>query len=211
MKSDNRQTVIIDSAEKMVNKVLSMDEEIMESLATLDGKVFAIDILNTAVRFFILPSGEGITLASEYEGKADVAIKGTPSALLGMITTEKVGAGDVEIIGNVGLAHKFQSILKTMDLDWEEYLSQFMGDIAAHKVGNFLRGMSRFAKESGKTIGLDISEYLRYEKEALLDKSELDEFNQAVGKLRDDVERLQKRVKRLRSTKSDRLLGNENA
>ena len=57
--------------------------------------------------------------------------------------------------------------------------------------------MSQLAKASARTIGLDISEYLRYEKEALLDQSELDEFNHAVDKVRNDVERLQKRVERL--------------
>ena len=202
MNSDNRQYVILDSAEKMVNKVLLLDEETLASLAILAGKVFEIDVLNTDIRIFILPSGEGITLASEYEGKADVAIKGRPSALLGMITAEKVGAGDIEINGNVGLAQKFQSILKNMDVDWEEYLSHFVGDINAHNVGNFLRGVSRFAMATGKTIGMDISEYLRYEKEALLDKLELDEFIQTVDKLRNDVERLQKRVERLGKEKA---------
>ena len=55
---------------------------------------------------------------------------------------------------------------------------------------------------TGKTIGMDISEYLRYEKEALLDKLELDEFIQTVDKLRNDVERLQKRVERLGKEKA---------
>lgn len=197
MKSDNYQAVILASAEKMVNKVLSLDEETLEALATLEGDVVEIDVLNTDIRLFILPSVKGLTLALEHEDKADVSIKGSPAALLGMITAEKVGAGDVEIIGNVGMAHKLQSILKKMEVDWEEYLSQIIGDIAAHKVGNLVREMSQLAKASARTIGLDISEYLRYEKEALLDQSELDEFNHAVDKVRNDVERLQKRVERL--------------
>jgi len=197
MKSGNPQAVVLDSVEKMVNKLLSLDEETLDALATLEANVVEIDVLNTDIRLFILPSARGLTLVSTYEDKVDVSIKGTPAALLGMITAEKVGAGDVEIIGNVGMAHKLQSTLKKMDIDWEEYLSQIIGDIAAHKVGNFLRGMSQLAKASAKTIGLDISEYLRYEKEALLDKSELDEFNHAVDKIRNDVERLQKRVERL--------------
>ena len=86
-----------------------------------------------------------------------------------------------------------------MDIDWEEYLSQIIGDIAAHKVGHFVRDMSQLAKASARTIGLDISEYLRYEKEALLDQTELDEFNHAVDKVRNDVERLQKRIERFGS------------
>lgn len=197
MNPGSSQNIVLNSAEMLMNKVLALDEETLESLANLAGDVIEIDILNTDIRLFILPSGKGITLASKYEDKADVSIIGTPAALLGMITAEKVGAGDVEINGNVGLAHKFQSILKKIDVDWEEYLSQIIGDIAAHKVGNFLKGMSQFAKTSARTISLDISEYLRYEKEALLDQSELDEFNHAVDKVRNDVERLQKRVERL--------------
>jgi len=193
---------LLDSVEKMVNKVLSLDEETVALLATLAGNVIEIDVLDTEFRMFILPSGKGVTLETDYEGKADVAIKGTPSALLGMISAEKIGAGGVEINGNVELAKKFQSILRDVEIDWEEYLSQFVGDIAAHKIGNFLRRVSRFAKESGKTIGMDISEYLRYEKEALLDKSEVDEFNQAVDNIRDDVERLQKRLERLEKENS---------
>jgi ubiquinone biosynthesis protein UbiJ len=197
IKPDNYQTMMLDGAEKMVNKLLSLDEETLDSLATLEGDVVEIDVLNTDIKLFILPSARGFTLASNYEDKADVSIKGSPAALLGMITAEKVGAGDVEIIGNVGMAHKLQSILKKMEVDWEEHLSQIIGDIAAHKVGNFVKGMSKLAKASAKTIGLDISEYLRYEKEAILDQSELDEFNHAVDKVRNDVERLQKRVDRL--------------
>jgi len=201
-KSGDRQHLLLDSVEKMVNKVLSLDEETVALLATLAGNVIEIDVLDTEFRMFILPSGKGVTLETDYEGKADVAIKGTPSALLGMISAEKIGAGGVEINGNVELAKKFQSILRDVEIDWEEYLSQFVGDIAAHKIGNFLRRVSRFAKESGKTIGMDISEYLRYEKEALLDKSEVDEFNQAVDNIRDDVERLQKRLERLEKENS---------
>ena len=196
-KSGDRQYLLLGSAEKMLNKVLSLDEETLASLATLAGSVIEIDVLNTEFRMFILPSEKGITLETEYEGKAGVTIKGTPPALLEMITTAKFGAGDVEISGNVGLAQKLQSIFRGMEIDWEEYLSHFVGDIAAHKLGNFLKGMNRFVIASGKTIGMDISEYLRFEKEALLDKTEVDEFNQAVDVLRNDVERLQKRLERL--------------
>ena len=188
---------MLDSAEKMLNKVLSLDEETLTSLEILSGNVIEIDVQNTDFRIFLIPSGKRITLESEYEGKVDVVIKGTPSALLGMITAEKIGAGDVEINGNVGLAQNVQSILRKLEIDWEEYLSKFVGDITAHKLGNFLRRMSQFTKVSGKTIGMDISEYLRYEKEVLPDRSEVGEFNQDVDKIRDDVERLQKRLERL--------------
>ncbi len=191
------QDKIFASVEKMLNKIISLDEETQAALATLAGKVIEIDVLNTDFGLFVKPSAAGITLTANYEEKADVVIKATPSALLGMLSAEKFGAGDVEINGNVGLAQKFQSILRSMDIDWEEYLSQFVGDIAAHKMGNFARGMQSFIKATVKTIGLDVSEYLRYEKEVVMDKSELNDFIDAVDQLRNDVDRLQQRIQRL--------------
>lgn len=197
MNSTNHQTRLLDSAEKMLNRIISLDEATQISLTTLAGKIIEVDALDTGFVLFIMPSADGVKLAFNYTDKPDVAIKAKPSALLGMLTAEKFGAGDVEINGNVGLAQKFQSILRSMEIDWEEYLSQYVGDITAHQMGNIARRMQSFVRATAKTIGLDVSEYLRYEKEVVVDESELDVFIDAVDQLRNDVERLQQRIQRL--------------
>lgn len=202
MMSGYRQNIMLSSVERMLNKVLSLDETSLISLGELVGKVVEIDIVHTEIKLFIFVSAQGIKLASEYTGDVDVSIKGTPSALFGMMNAEKAGVDPIEIKGDIIFAQKFQSILKKMEVDWEEYLSQIIGDIAAHKMANLLRGMSQLMGASVRTIGLDISEYLRYEKELLLDKSELDTFNHAVDVIRDDVERLAKHVERLRKERT---------
>jgi len=106
-------------------------------------------------------------------------------------------AGKLEIIGDVGLAQQFQSIMKNIDLDWEEYLSHWLGDTMAHKLGNFLRDSIKFVSETRKTLALDVSEYLQYEKEVLPDHSEIVEFSDNVDELRNDIERLKVRIGKL--------------
>lgn len=197
MVTENLQRLILTNAERVVNKILSLDEYSCAALSALAGKVIKIEVVNTNFAVFILLSDKQVTLQAEYAEDVDVTIKGTPVTLLALITAGKTGVADVEINGDVSLAQKFQSILRNIDIDWEEYIAQFSGDLTAHKVANLWRNTSHFVKKSGDTMLLNISEYLRYEKGFLPDKSELAEFNQAVDQLRDEVAVLEKRVARL--------------
>ncbi|OGT84016.1 MAG: hypothetical protein A3G96_03140 [Gammaproteobacteria bacterium RIFCSPLOWO2_12_FULL_52_10] len=103
----------------------------------------------------------------------------------------------MEVSGDVGLAQRFQKIVKDLDLDWEEHLSHWFGDTLAHKLGNAVRGSVQFAKATKRTLELDVSEYLRYEKEVLPEISEVNDYITAIDVLRDDVERLKLRIDKL--------------
>ena len=197
METDTRQYIVLDKIELLVNKIISLDEDARKKLVSLNKKIIEIDIQGTAIHVFLLPNEDGISLRTSIEEEVDVIVAGSPSALLGMVSSEKIGAGNVQITGNVGLAQNLQTIFKQLDVDWEELLSRYIGDIAAHKLGNIAKQLNQFFVRTGRTIGMDISEYLRFEKNAVLDETELEEFNQAVDHLRNDVERLSKRFERL--------------
>jgi ubiquinone biosynthesis protein UbiJ len=89
--------------------------------------------------------------------------------------------------------------MRRLDLDWEEELSRWLGDSLARKLGNLGRRSARVARESVQTLAMDLSEYLRFEKQALPDRTEVDEFNADVDTLRNDVERLKARINRLQA------------
>ena len=76
-------------------------------------------------------------------------------------------------------------------------MSRWLGDTLAHKMGNLVRTTINLARDSKRTLELDISEYLRYEKEILPEQSEVDDYIAAIDELRNDTERLQLRVDRL--------------
>jgi ubiquinone biosynthesis protein UbiJ len=193
--------VFVGEIEKLLNHVLRLDEANLDLLGQLSGKVIAVEIENINQTIFLLFTQQGITLKAKYDEHVDVTLKGSPVVLLGILlsresNTENI-SGDMEIIGDVGLAQRFQSVIKNLEIDWEEYLSHWVGDTAAHKLGNLFRDARRFANETRDTIGLDISEYLRYEKDMLPDKSEIDEFNSVVDVIRNDAGRLKQRIERL--------------
>lgn len=192
---------LLNKIERQLNHVLALDEDSLKSLAELSGQVISLELINTGFIIYIWPSAEGLHLQTEYEGEANVKIRGTPPDMLAYLLKSRDGsggsAGSIEVIGDVGLAQDFQSILKDIDLDWEEQLAHWFGDTAAHSLGRLLRGTANFARNSGDKFQQDLSEYLRFETEMTPDLTAMDEFTSAVDTLRNDVERLKLRIKRL--------------
>ncbi len=84
-----------------------------------------------------------------------------------------------------------------MQIDWEELLSQHIGDTAAYHTSRFVRDMHNRIREAVKTAATNSSEYLRYEAKILPADWRVDEFINDVDKVREDVDRMTMRVERL--------------
>jgi ubiquinone biosynthesis accessory factor UbiJ len=192
---------ITEQLERLVNRLLQQDQETLRAMSSLSGKVIAIEILGVDVTLFLEFGASGLGLKYASKGKPDVTIKGGPVSLVGLLLSKDVyqpgSSGEMEITGDVGLAQRFQAIMKNVEIDWEENLSGWVGDTAARKLGNLFRSIRQFASGAAQTIRMDISEYLKYEKEILPDRPEVDEFIVAVDVIRDDAERFWQRIARL--------------
>ena len=192
---------VIKQFEAVLNRALKLDPETQNGLAELSGRVLALELLNTGLVLHLMPAPDGMRLESDYSGEANVTIRGTPVNLLAylMSTSGKADGftGRLEIIGDVGLAQDFQALIKNVDLDWEEFLSHWLGDTLAHKMGKIFRGSVNFVRNTKHTLELDVSEYLRYEKELLPEKHEVEDYITAIDELRNDAERLNLRINKL--------------
>jgi len=192
---------IIKQFEVLINRTLKLDPETQVRLAGLSGKVLSLEFINTGLVLYLIPELESMRVDTGYSGEANVIIRGSPVNLIAYLVSSS-GKGEgftgrLEIIGDVGLAQDFQSIIKQVDLDWEEFLSKWLGDTMAHKMGNMVRNTINFARDTKRTLELDVSEYLRYEKEILPEQNEVNEYIASIDELRNDAERLKLRVNRL--------------
>ncbi|GJM04927.1 MAG: SCP2 domain-containing protein [marine bacterium B5-7] len=203
--------VWISQIEKLVNKALSLDEETLHSLARLEGKVIAFEFSNTSLTVFLSPSITGLLINTAYENKADVLIKGTPTNFIMMLASSKQGSAslptDMQIMGDIGLAQQFQAIMQNIEIDLEEPLSKWLGDSVAYRLGKFIRGTSDLVENAGKTLAMDMSEYLRFETEMLPDELLVEEFCKEVDILREDSDRFSQRVNKLAKKINNKELG----
>jgi len=206
MKNTTEKTGVsyIEKLQTIINKTLSLDEYTTRELGELTGKVISIEFINTRLVLYLFPSEQGIEICTEYDDDINVRIRGTPTALYGMVAEKRgnntTAPGNVEIIGDVGLGQRFQAILMNIDIDWEELLSYRVGDTVAHMICNIFKSGRKYATDVRQTIAMDISEYLKYEKDILPDRIVIDELVSAIDIMRNDVERLQMRLRKLENS-----------
>jgi len=183
-----------------LNHALQLDDHALQSVISLNGKVIGIDLQVLNIQFYLAPTRDGIQVLSSYEREPDTTIRGTPMSLLQVAITKERDAlikGDVTIDGDMQLGQTFQRILNGLDIDWEEPLSKIMGDVAAHQVGEAVRGFAEFGKMALSSLINSTSEYYQEETQDIVNSTELDRFSNKVDKIRSDVDRLEARINKL--------------
>lgn len=198
-----------EKTQSFINTVLQQDEQTSIAVSELAGKVIKIEISGPEISLFVKFEQQGMVIETEHDAKPNVIIRARPSTYIGLLVNrdEKTNTftPDMEIRGDANLAQRFQQILRNMEIDWEEHLSHWVGDTAAHKLGRVFKQSRELIKEVHQTVQMDISEYLRYEKNMLPDKDEVEEYIEAVDMIRDDAERLQLRISRLQKIISGKV------
>ncbi|MEN8174488.1 MAG: SCP2 sterol-binding domain-containing protein [Pseudomonadota bacterium] len=188
--------------QETINRVLALDEESRARFAALHGRVIGVEVLGVGlVLYFVADQTGRLQVLSSVEGEPDCLIRGAPLDLarsaLSSRPEDQLFRGRVELRGETDLAQAFTDILASLDLDWEELLARLVGDIPAHEVGEAARFTGRWAERTGRILEQDLSEYLQEERRLLPTRYEVEEWQDAVDVIRDDVDRLEARLKRL--------------
>ena len=192
--------------EGLINRYLSVDQDLGSALRTLDGRMIVLEVQGTPVHlvFHFLADGVLVRRVEEMaDGETqvpDVHIRGTPFALARLAReggADPTLGGQVRIHGDIEVAQKLAGVLSGFEFDWEELLSRITGDVAAHQIGRVARGIGEFATRTRVTLERDLGEYLVEERQLVPSRADIESLAGDVDDLRDDVARLEKRVQRL--------------
>ncbi|RZA07188.1 MAG: hypothetical protein EOO68_03775 [Moraxellaceae bacterium] len=136
-------TAAFASAEKIINAALNYDPASRIALAQLEPQVLALQFTAPDLKIFIIPTQDGINLRGHYEGEVTTQLQGTFPALVSLIKSDRLNLKDsgVQLFGSTSFLAELQKIFNTLEIDWEEMLSEIFGDIGRRdKVG---RGSGR--------------------------------------------------------------------
>ncbi|MEJ2143354.1 MAG: SCP2 sterol-binding domain-containing protein [Gammaproteobacteria bacterium] len=198
---------IIGVLENALNQYLQLDPDSQQMLAKMEGKCLAIELKGLDITLYLLVDTKGIQIFSDFPETPDATLSGTPMELFGLALEKQPGPATftdgVKISGDTGLGQSFKRLFDSLDIDWEEHVSRYTGDIVAHKLGNLFRMGVDWQQQASDIIRQDISEYLLQEDQLVPEKTELEAFYSQIDTLRDDTERLQVRIQRLKSRLSD--------
>jgi len=192
-------TAALASTEKVINTALAYDPGTRIALARLAPQVLAIALEAPALCVFIAPSAEGLQLLGHYEGEVTTRLQGTGSALLDLIGSKRINLKDsgVQLFGSTHFLAELQTVLQALDIDWEELLSQLLGDILGHQSAEFIRGKIRWTQDRAQNLQRLLREFLTEEFNALPSKPELAYFNAQVDDVRLGIDRIEARIAQL--------------
>lgn len=193
--------LILSTIEKILNKLLETDKSTQDKLVGLSGKVLMLEITTISLTVFIKIEAGCFKLSKQSDEKPTTKVSGDLSEFIKLFSQMDKDLPDshLHIEGNVHLLQTFRALLIAWDIDWEEHLSHYVGDIISHQVVNFFRRALRWEHKTRQAMINNLSEYLHTERQCFPHQEELIEFYQKVDVLRNDVDRITQRVNRLKA------------
>ncbi|MFZ3185760.1 MAG: SCP2 sterol-binding domain-containing protein [Pseudomonas sp.] len=184
-----------------LNRLLRMDSTALPRLASLSGKVIAIDGQSPALQLFILPSSEGLQLASQWLAPTDCSLCASPANLLQLALAKDKTAvlhrPQVSLSGDSAVLLELVAVLQDLELDWEYELSRWLGPVASQLLGGHLRSRARWGTQSFASLRQDLADYLSEESRSLVGQREAEARFAELDRLKLDLDRLDARVARL--------------
>jgi len=184
------------------NRLLRLDPEMLKRLGDLQGRVVCIDFRDLDRKLYLAPSEAGFRLSANSPTPPAVTLRGDllTFARLGLDPERRGPApGELEIQGDVALGQTMQKIMGELDLDWEEPLARVFGDPLGHAMAQGLRAVHAWHVQAAKTVAAHAAEVLQHEWQLVPVPSEMEEFLDAVDRLRSDLDRLAVRIQRLQA------------
>jgi ubiquinone biosynthesis protein UbiJ len=187
--------------ETALNAYLGQDAETAATLERIDGRLVAVHLEGLDLEFVLVPETSRIRVHGSLGDEPDAVIRATPLALLRVALAEQPAAalagGDVRIEGDVEVGERLWGVLRAVEFDWEELMSRYIGDPLAHALGANARDLgARLRRNFAHTVD-DLGEYVTEEARLSPVRPELNDFLDAVDRLREDIDRLEARLLRL--------------
>ena len=182
-------------ATRAVNHVLRTAPLAMERLAKHAGRTAAFHVGPVTLAFTVQTTGE--VTAAVPGASRDLEVRLSPFLLPRLAAREDAAYREIEMKGDMELAHEISFLARHLTWDFEEDLSKAIGDIAAHRVAGAARGLARWVREAGVRTAQGAAEYWTEESPLVASRVKVEDFVRDVGELRDAAERLEKRIERL--------------
>lgn len=193
-------TLAFSSAEKVINQALYFDPVSLTSLQSLAGKTIAVEGNKPGFVLHIIPNDEGLSLYSALPGDdADVTLSGTTFNLIRLLRQNQPSLEDspVKVEGDTALANQLLQLALNLDIDWEEMLSRYIGDIAAHEIGRRGRDFLRWGKKVSHSLQRNAREYLLYESQTLVSELNFQQLSSDINATQTALTQLEERIKNL--------------
>ena len=183
---------------RLLNHLINQNSWARDQLQPFAGKAVRFNIPPVSATITVLEDG-GLAMAGETaEPEATVIVPF--SVALRLLADDEAANTLITLEGDTELATALGKVLRNIQWEYEEDLSQLIGDAAAHQIGEFGRKAASEAKRQTLNVAQMFSEYWQEEQPLIAKKRHVEHFLRDVDALREDVERFEKRLDKLTET-----------
>jgi ubiquinone biosynthesis protein UbiJ len=186
---------------RALNAYLQLDAESSFRLQKLNNKVITIELLPLHFIFQCIFNDKAIRLEPGELLPAETKIRGTPLQMMNVLLDKKnrntFFAEDIIIEGNTELGQHVVLLFDELQIDHEECLAHYIGDVPAYHVNRCMQGIQNWFKHTEHTFTQNMNEYVHEESGWLATNEALHDFFNDIDTLRMDVDRIEARVKEL--------------
>ncbi len=193
--------MVTELIEAVINRIVRLDPEAVPKLSALAGKVICVEISGTDRRWCLEVTERGLSLAAE-DAHADVTLEGSALAFGRLLFGDRLAAvrdQTLRIQGDVETGQAFQRIFKEFEVDMEDQLAAYVGDVAAYRLNTGARQLRDWSAQVRTNVAHTVAETLQEEHGVLAPTSRVRRFVDEVDNLRSEVERLEQRIARLKA------------
>jgi len=176
-----------------LNHLLAAEPWARERLAPFAGQ--SVELRNPpfpAIRLRVLPAGT--VEAGGEDPSLIVTLK--PDALFSLARGPEHFLRSLEVAGDPAFASAVMALARHLRWDVEEDLSRLFGDVVAHRMADAARAFGAWHLDAARRLTESLADYAVDEKRVLIARPEMERFAAEIARLRDAVERLDKRVQR---------------
>lgn len=189
------QRALMTPAVAAINHLLAQEAWARESLALHAGKQACIDTGHLRLRVRV--ARDGMLETSNADEAANVTIHVKLSDLPLIAQNRERAFSYVRIEGDAEFANTMSQLSKGLRWEAAHDLERLFGPLAANRIAGGARGAFDTVATTGRRLAENVAEYLLEERPVLVRPALVDEFADSVTRLRDDAERLDKRIAKL--------------
>ncbi len=178
-----------------INHLLAQEPWARAKLAAHAGKIARLDLGLFAVTWQV--STDGLLNGAAPDATPHVVIRLKLSDLPLILQNRERAVSYVRIEGDADFANTLSQLSQSLKWEAEDDLSRWIGDIAAHRIVATAKSAAATARSTGQALTENVAEYFLEENPMLMRAQPITEFGRDIIKLRDDLERLEKRIRKL--------------
>jgi ubiquinone biosynthesis protein UbiJ len=183
------------SSAAALNHLLKQNSWALPRLARFSGKTARFDIAPFSFAYTILDDGS--LRNADAATSADALCVVAPSLLPRLVLHDEKAHTEIRSEGDAGLLTEIFFLSRNLRWDAAEDLSRVTGDIAAERIVQTVQSTHHQLRESALNFSQAAAEYWTEERPLLAKPQQVSAFMQQVDTLRDDVARLEQRIKTL--------------